>query len=112
MEGKATSDRNEIDVGLARRLFGLTGGDVAEHGIDYDRNFEGLCRMLPGGDADVVSDRLVRRCIRGPLGFFGGLGTRSLGCFLFNEVLLQPLGRETHGGYRISGGGGRGGREK
>lgn len=100
MEGKAMSDRDEIDVGFVERLFRLTGSDVAEHGIDYDRGFEGLCSMIPGGDADIVGDRLIG----GLLDFFSRLGTRSPGCFLFDEVFLQPFGWETHGGYRIRGG--------
>ena len=108
MKGKATSDRNEIYAWLAERLFGLTGGNVAENGIDYDRGFESLWGMALGRDADVVS---VRRT-GGLLGFFGRLGTRSPGCFLLDEILLQPFGRKTHFGYRISGReGGERGRE-
>jgi hypothetical protein len=90
---------NNIHVRVKERLFRLTGGDVAVHGIYYDRNFGGLL----GGDADVVGDGLAGRFTGWLLGFLGRLGARSPGCFLLNEVLLQPFGWETHCGYEISG---------
>ena len=50
--------------GIAERLSRLTTGDVAIHGINYDRGFEGFGLTL-GGDRGAVSRRL--------LGGLGGL---------------------------------------
>ena len=77
---------------MGERSLGLTAGDVAIHGIDHDRSSQRLCR---GG---AVRDRLVGRL----LGFLGGVGRGSPRSLVFSEVLLQPFGWETHGGYRIS----------
>jgi len=90
------------DRGIAKRSSRLTTCDVAIHGINYDRRFEGFGLTL-GGDRGTVSRRL--------LGDFGGLWIGSLGLVFVGEVFLQPLGWETHGGYRINGGG-RGGEWK
>ena len=83
---------------------GLTALDVAIHSINHDRGFEGLGGSRRGAVGSRLAGRFIGRLLRG----FGGLGAGSLGPVVVGKVFLQPLGREAHGRYRISGGG-RGG---
>ena len=85
---------------------------MAIHGVDYDRSFECLCRVPVGGDGGIISNRLIGGFTGGFLGFLCSNGTGIPGFSVFGEVLLQPFGWETHGGYRISGREGERGRGK
>lgn len=99
--------RRSRDRGRSLRL---TGGDVAIHGINHDRDFQGL-RVLVCDDGGAIdrrtgwfTSRILRR--------LGGPGTGRCWCFLLGKVFLQPFGRETHGGSQIRRGReGRGGRQ-
>ena len=74
---------------------------MAIHCIDYDRSLEGLW-ALRSGNFDIVGSwfgcRFICRFTSGFLGRRSRLGTGRLGFVLFREIVLQPLGWETHGG--------------
>ena len=79
---------------------------MAIHSVDYDRGFEGLLRGLLSGDVGIAGSGFGSRFAGGLLGCRGRAGAGRLGLVLFREVLLQPFGRETHGGLVEEGRGG------
>lgn len=74
---------------------------MAIHGVNYDRDFEGL-GALPCGDSGAIGSWLVGSFTGGFTGGslcgLGSLGTGSPGPILA-KILLQPLGWEAHGRY-------------
>lgn len=79
----------------------LTAGDMAIHGIDYDRGFEGLGPSV-GGNGGSIGSRLVCRYAGGSLRFPGRFRTGSPWSFLFSEVIFQPFGWKTHDGIELT----------